>query len=117
MNATVELDPDRPGYDWVGYPVSTDTGPYCGNCSYGQRKIRHLTAQIIRDCYEITAEQEQEQEASWLAEIRAERHLEDRGYWDAIAQENYERAHGVVDFGDAYRAACPWLFEDERAAA
>jgi hypothetical protein len=34
-----------------------------------------------------------------------ERHLESAGYWEARAQEDHERAMGVVDFGDALRQA------------
>jgi hypothetical protein len=39
--------------------------------------------------------QEDEMRAEQAAELGYERYLEDRGYWDARAQEDHERAMGV----------------------
>lgn len=80
----------------------------CG-CCLG----RHTTTTEVRDCYAERDEMQAQMDAEIAAEAAVERHLEDRGYWDARAQEDYERRCGVIDFADAYRAACPWLFDDE----
>jgi hypothetical protein len=51
--------------------------------------------------------QDQEAEAEAAAERAYERKLEDAGYEDAQAQDDYEAAHGVVDFITAWQLASP----------
>lgn len=54
----------------------------------------------------MTQEQCDEQSrAEQEAELAYERHLEDRGYWEARADEDYERAMGVIPFDEAMRQA------------
>jgi hypothetical protein len=48
--------------------------------------------------------------AEYAAEMAAERYFEDRGYWEAIAHDEWEAARGVVPFHVA-------LAEAEAAAA
>lgn len=91
----------------------TATGVRCGN--HGRtapgEHIRHANTVSVRECYRLTAQMEADQAAEIAAELAYERHLEDRGYWEARAQEDWEERHGVIQFEDAYRAACPELFE------
>lgn len=88
----------------------TATGVRCGNHGRGVR-IYHANSVSVRECYRLTAQMEADQAAEMAAELAYERHLEDRGYWEARAQEDWEKRHGVTQFEDAYRAACPELFE------
>lgn len=90
----------RPGYDGVGYPIPTPTGPYCGNC---KSRIRHIDVEAIKLCYWIEQDQQQQVEN----ELAAERALEDRGYWDARAQEDWEAANGVIPFDVAWHNESP----------
>lgn len=46
-------------------------------------------------------------EAEAAAERAYERSLEDRGYWEAQAQDDYEAAHGVIGFIEAWQLASP----------
>lgn len=92
----------RPGYDWLGYPTITETGPVCGLC-----KGRHISARAVRDCYEITREQEAQAEADYRIEQAQLRHLENRGYDDASAQDDYEARNGVIGFTEAWHLASP----------
>jgi hypothetical protein len=92
----------RPGYDWVGYPIETPTGPICGLCH-----VRHLNVQAIRDCYAIAREQEAQVEADIAMEAAQLRHLENRGYDDARAQDEYEARNGVVGFIEAWHRESP----------
>ena len=91
----------------------TETGVRCGNhgrTSPGEH-VHHANPASVRECYRQTAQMEADQAAEIAAELAYERHLEDRGYWEARAQEDWEERYGVVQFEDAYRAACPELFE------
>lgn len=65
----------RPGYDWIGYPVETATGPRCGAC-----QVPHIDVAAVRACYEIAAEQEAAGQDAAAGERAAERALEDRGW-------------------------------------
>jgi hypothetical protein len=106
--ATAEIELDGP------YEVkATATGVRCGNhgrTAQGEH-VHHASPASVRECYRLTAEAIADQEAEIAAELAYERHLEDRGYWEARAQEDWEERHGVIQFEDAYRAACPELFE------
>lgn len=87
----------------------TDTGVRCGN--HGKVGVAfHTSAAAVRACYALGRELDAQAAAEHAAELAVERALEDRGYWDARAQEDYEASHGVVQFDEAYRMACPWLF-------
>lgn len=88
----------------------TATGVRCGNHGRGVR-IYHANSVSVRECYSLMVEALAYQEAEARAELAYERHLEDRGYWEGRAQEDWEERHGVIQFEDAYRAACPELFE------
>lgn len=94
--------------DAIGLPIKVHSGVRCGKCLN-----RHATAKAVKLCYTRTAELDAQVEAELAAEAALERSLEDRGYWEARAQEDYEERHGVISFADAYREACPWLFGDE----
>jgi hypothetical protein len=104
-----------PEIEWIGeYEVKvTATGVRCGN--HGRtapsEHVHHANPASVRECYRLAAQMEADQAAEIAAELAYERHLEDRGYWDARAQEDWEERHGVIQFEDAYRAACPELFE------
>jgi hypothetical protein len=52
-------------------------------------------------------EGQQAANADYLAELANERHFEDRGYWDAREQEDYEQRNGVLSFQDAWSEADP----------
>lgn len=86
--------------DWIGYPVATVTGPRCGSCT-----AHHNSVAAIKLCYSIAEDQAQQAEDEAAAERAYERHLEDRGYDEARAQEAYEAAHGVIPFDVALAAA------------
>lgn len=88
--------------DEYRYPVVTPRGVRCGQC-----QAHHANADTVRECYRITAAQEATVRAEQAAELAYERHLEDRGYWDARAQDDYEERHGVISFSDAWDMACP----------
>lgn len=94
-----------PTIDYAGqYEVAeTTTGPRCRN--HGHDLVRHANAASIRECYRLTRQMQADMDAEIAAELAYERHLEDRGYWDARAQEDYEARMGVVQFEDAYAAA------------
>jgi len=77
-------------YDWLGYIVPSGTGPICGACGY-----HHATVKAIKACYAIMQAQEDEMRAEQAAELAYERHLEDRGYWDARADEQRYLSMGV----------------------
>jgi hypothetical protein len=94
--------------DAIGIPAKTQTGVRCGNCG-----ARHASAKAVNLCYLRGAELDAESAAEIAAEAAYERHLEDRGYWEARAQEDHENRYGVIQFDEAYRMACPWLFEDD----
>lgn len=75
----------------------TDAGVWCGN--HGRRargqEIRHANTASVRACYQLTAEMNAEQEAEAAIELAYERHLEDRGYHEARAQEAWEQTNGM----------------------
>lgn len=102
-------------FDIDGYPAITETGVRCGNHFRGDN-IRHPNAATVRACYEHSADAlaayEEQYAAELAAESATERYFEDRGYWEARAQEDYEERHGVISFQDAYRMACPEAFGD-----
>ncbi|MFC0504171.1 hypothetical protein [Micromonospora costi] len=91
-------------YDDFGFPVATATGVRCGN-HYTADTIRHATVAAVRECYRRWREIEADAQAEYAAELANERALEDRGYWDARAQEVHEAAMGVVPFDVALREA------------
>ena len=90
--------------DHIGCPVATDAGPRCGN-HYRGTKTHHNSVAAVKLCYAITAEQVAEVEACAAAEQGYERYLEDRGYWEAQAQDDYEARMGVIPFDVAYAQA------------
>ena len=114
-NLRVPASP-APEVEWTGqYEVKvTATGVRCGN--HGRtapgEHVRHANPASVRACYRATAEMIADQEAEIAAELAYERHLEDRGYWEARAQEDWENRNGVIQFDEAYRMACPEAFED-----
>lgn len=75
----------------------TETGVRCGN--HGRTKhgehIYHADPASVQECYRLTAEMIADQEAEIRAELAYERHLEDRGYWEARAQEQWEQTQGI----------------------
>lgn len=94
----------RPGYDWLGYPLPTETGPRCGMC---RRGIRHIDLEAIRFCCDITREQEEQADADSRLEDAQLRYLENRGHDDARAQDDYEARNGVIGFTEAWHLASP----------
>lgn len=106
----VDLGPE-PAYDDWGLPAQTVEGVRCAN--HGDWRVYHFDAAAVRACFTVTAQMQADQDAEIAAEQAYVRHLEDRGYWEARAQDDYEARMGVIDFADAYRMACPWLFTDE----
>lgn len=75
----------------------TETGVRCGN--HGRTKhgehTYHANPASVRECYRLAAEMEADEKAEAAAELAYERHLEDRGYWGARAQEQWEQAQGI----------------------
>ena len=98
-------------YDEHGYPTETLNGVRCGNCSSRSRKVRHGSAGAVRTCYEIHRSDQAQQLAELAAEQAIERYFEDRGWAEAQAQRDWEDRNGVVQFDEAYRMACPGLFD------
>jgi hypothetical protein len=94
----------RPGYDWLGYPLPLETGILCGMC---RRGVRHISVQAVRDCHEITREQEEQADADGRLEDAQLRYLENRGYDDARGQDEYEARNGVIGFREAWHRASP----------
>lgn len=100
--------------DEYGAPVWLESGVRCG--SHGAQRVYHESAAAVRTCYAVMRAEMAEQQALQEAEARNERWFEDRGYWEARAQEEYEERMGVIPFSEAYRMACPELFTEEDAA-
>ena len=76
---------------------ATATGTRCGNhgrTSPGQH-VFHANPDSVRECYRLTAEAIADQEADLAAEQALERYLEDRGYDEARAFEDWEARHGI----------------------
>jgi hypothetical protein len=92
----------RPGYDFIGYPIATPTGPICGSC-----RAHHIDVAAIRTCHDITAEQNAQQEDDFRLEVAQLRHLENWGYDEARAQDEYEARNGVVGFAEAWHRESP----------
>ena len=86
------------------YPTirQTESGPYCGQCNRGWRKadgtakIRHANGDAVRMCYAVAKELEDDQRNEYYADLAYERLFEDRGYWEARGQEDYEARNGVI---------------------
>ncbi len=99
----MELDTytvDGVTYTEFGDVVETTAGPYCGCCNRGGRKvskIRHANAASIKACYANQAAREADAEAEIQAEAAQLRHLENAGYDEARAQEDWEWRMGVRD--------------------
>lgn len=104
-NTTVEVYGATVEVDWIGYPVVAETGPRCGSCSR-----RHSTVAAVRLCHAIAAEQIEQQEADARLKAAQLRHLEDRGYDEARAQEDYEARNGVIGFMEAWEIESPETF-------
>jgi hypothetical protein len=91
--------------DGIGLPIKirdTERGVRCGEC-----KNRHHSAKAVKLCYEVAADFKAEQAALLNAEMAYERHLEDRGWQEAAAQDAYERANGVIGFREAWHNESP----------
>jgi hypothetical protein len=101
---TAPTNTTREGYDWLGYPLPTETGPRCGMC---RRGIRHIDLAAIRACCDITREQEEQAEADSRLEDAQLRYLENRGYDEARAQDDYEARNGVIGFREAWHNESP----------
>jgi hypothetical protein len=101
--------------DDLGYAAELDGGIRCGAHPRGV-KVYHDSVETVRFCYATMREQIAQQQAELAAERANERYFEDRGWEEARAQEDYEARMGMVDFGTAYREACPELFADENEA-
>lgn len=86
--------------DAQGYPAMIERGPRCGAC-----KAHHKSVADIRYCYDLKAEQEAQVAGELAAEKAVERHFEDRGYWEARADEDREAAMGIVPFHEAMAEA------------
>jgi hypothetical protein len=103
-------------YDDLGEVVITDSGVRCGNHGRGE-KIHHANSASVRECYRIDRERIAESNAEIAAEQAYERHLEDKGYWEAKAQDDYEARMGVIQFEDAWDMADPEHAAARRAEA
>lgn len=98
-------------YDEYGYPAATPEGVRCGNHPKFER-VKHVNAEAVRMCYAIMRAEIADQEAEIAAGRAIERHFEDRGWAEAQAQRDWEDRNGVIQFDQAYRMACPELFQD-----
>lgn len=98
--------------DALGIPVKVRDGVRCGHCA-----AKHSIARAVKLCKIAQETLDAEAEAEMHAEAAVERYFEDRGYWDARAQEDYEAAHGVIPFDVAYREALGMSTEDFDAPA
>lgn len=83
-----------------GDVLQTVSGPRCGMCDG-----RHLNAISVLACHQNAWNQWQQCEDDAAAERANERALEDRGYWESQAQDDYEARMGVVPFDVAYAIA------------
>jgi hypothetical protein len=89
--------------DDFGYAAELATGIRCG--AHGRVKVYHDSTETVRYCYAKMRSDIAEQEAEAAAELAYERHLEDRGYDEARAQDEYEQRNGVIPFDVAMRNA------------
>jgi hypothetical protein len=90
--------------DDFGFPTVTTTGVRCAN-HHPDEQARHESVDAVRECFRFTYDLQDAAHDDWAAEQAAERALEDRGYWDARAQEDHEAAVGVIPFHVAMAAA------------
>lgn len=82
----------------------------CGNHrpTHGREAVHHDTVRDVRRCYEVGADAfAEELQHDWeaAAELAAERFWEDRGWAEAMLQEECEARAGVVPFSAAYAEA------------
>lgn len=89
--------------DDFGYAAELATGIRCG--AHGRIKVYHDSTETVRYCYGKMRSDQAEAAAEAAAELAYERHLEDRGYYEARAQEEHEARHGVISFHQAMRDA------------
>lgn len=84
-------------YYQFGRPEATLSGVVCGHCSgaFDHLVVRHASAGHVRACFEAGDEERWQAEGELAAERAVERHFEDQGYWEARAQEDYERSCGI----------------------
>ncbi len=66
---------------------------------------QHDTVEQARECEREADHAAWEMACERDAEAAVERFFEDRGYWEARAQEDIEAARGVIPFDVAYAAA------------
>lgn len=74
----------------------------CGCCL-----LNHTTAAEVAACYADAEEAQAQANAELAAELAYERHLEDRGWQEALLQEQVEAARGVIGFREAWHLASP----------
>ncbi|MGI8307041.1 hypothetical protein [Saccharopolyspora hattusasensis] len=84
-------------YHQFGRPEATLSGVVCGHCFdvFDDLVVRHASAGHVRACFEAGEEERWQMEGELAADRAVERHFEDRGYWEARAQENYEMSRGI----------------------
>lgn len=94
MTTTTEITESQwtDGYEWT--ILETTEGPRCGN--HHGRRVRHGNAASVRECYRITRAQDLQIQEELAAEAAVERFFEDRGYWEARAQEDWEMMRGIM---------------------
>lgn len=90
--------------DDYGYAEELATGIRCGNHPRGL-KVHHDSVATVQHCYAVRYSQEADQMAEQAVELAYERHLEDRGYEEARAQDEHEARNGVISFHQAMRDA------------
>ncbi len=79
----------------------TESGVRCGNhgkTPKGERHTYHANRESVAACYALAESLRAEQEAEIAAEQGYERYLEDRGYWEARADEDREFWSGVSHY-------------------
>lgn len=91
---------DKVIYGDDGYPAEVERGIRCGACPQ-----RHPNVDTVKACHAFRDEFAAQQEAELAAERAIERHFEDRGYWEAIAERDWEDRNGVIQFDVAFAAA------------
>lgn len=96
--------------DEYGYPVATEAGIRCGNHPLHDT-VRHASVEAVGRCFALRFAEQMEEDGLRWAEGAYVRNAEQAGYWEAAAERAWEDSRGVVQFDDAYRAACPELFQ------
>jgi hypothetical protein len=81
----------------------TYTSIRCGNRKAHGEGVYHESLAVVRDCFAGRFDDDGYLEA----EMAYERRLEDRGYWEAQAQDAYEARNGVIGFREAWHLASP----------